>query len=85
MKRLVILVGETESGEFVDLVGGNKLHCVAKGNDIDKLIGRFREIRGGNGIVNVGKKEINLAEMCLAATHTAGGELKAPCKWHKKQ
>lgn len=79
--RIVALIARSESGDFLDGVTGQKLHCIAQGEDINSLVSQYRDIADNNGIMSAKKGEVQLREVVLMATHTAGGEMKSRRKW----
>ena len=72
--RLATLVGRTESGkwECID---------VAEGDSLSALLKHREAIREACGIVKRGKGEIKLTELRVLSNNTAGGELKAACRF----
>jgi hypothetical protein len=80
MGRLACLIVRSNTGEFLDGVTGRPIACVAEGNDVQRLVDTYVALRA-NKTVRRGKDDIGLSEIRVLANHTAGGELKAPCRF----
>ncbi len=80
MGRLACLIVKSATGEFLDGVSGRPLACVAEGDGVTKLIEAYVGLRA-NRTVRRGKDDVGLSEIRMLANHTAGGELKAACKF----
>ena len=85
MSRIAITVVKDVSGNFYDPFTGTKLKCV--GDSADGTVGtqldKFKELRGTEGILKAKKSEIELTQLMILSTNTAGGELKARKKWKR--
>jgi len=80
MGRLACLIVRSATGEFLDGVSGKPLACVADGDGVTGLVEAYKTLRA-NRVIRRGKDEVGLSEIRMLANHTAGGELKAPCKF----
>lgn len=79
-RKIVMFVGETASGDFIDPITGARLPCVMD-DGCQKLVDRFTSMRSGDGVLKMKKDEIKLKSIHLMASGTAGGCLKAPHKF----
>lgn len=80
MGRLACLIVRSATGEFLDGVTGRVLGCVAEGPEVTKLTEAYVALRAGR-VIRRGKEDVGIAEIRMLANHTAGGELKAACKF----
>jgi hypothetical protein len=76
MARIATLLGkDVKSGSW------SSLGIAEGGEDLNKLVDLYKELRTTKGVIKRGKSEVHLSDVRLLASATGGGELKAKLKF----